>query len=419
MKVAAFTNGLGLGGTEKAACLWAIGLQRRGYSVVFLTLEDGPRRHSLEKQNIEVHVLEKEVNSILKALHSEKPDVIHAHAPGYSHGGDVLGSALIEYGQKIPVVQTNVFGRLENPKENAWVDFRLFVSWTSAVQAARRSFKKLDREFFRKNSVASNPLDLDGSPNLDEVAKFRAKLGLEVNDVLFGRFSRPDPNKWLDLPIHGFQLALNRCRNLKLLLREPPQEVANWLKSLPESDRFIILPITSDAAELSLTQMSVDAVLHTSSIGESFGYGIAEPMIYGKPVIANSVPWQDQAQIELVKPGKGGFISSTPKTVAQAISQLAESKDLRVQMGDFARTHIQQLANVEVSLDRLEMALRAVVMNQDNPVIDADLLKAKTVASQLDHYQFGSSIEERLKLQTFYYKQRFSQWRCHLRGNFK
>jgi len=49
-----------------------------------------------------------------------------------------LGQALKLLPKRIPVVQTNVFGRLNNPAEDAWTDFRLFISWMSCVQAARR-----------------------------------------------------------------------------------------------------------------------------------------------------------------------------------------------------------------------------------------------------------------------------------------
>src|SRR5256885_396168 len=113
------------------------------------------------------------------------------------------------------------------------------------------------------------------------------------------------------------------------------------------------LPATNDTAELGLTIASLDVVLHTSSVGESFGYGIAEPMNYGKPVIANSTPWQDQAQIELVRHGECGFIASTPGTIADAILKLANDPELRARFGKNAQTNIRNLADPEESTNRL------------------------------------------------------------------
>jgi hypothetical protein len=99
-------------------------------------------------------------------------EVIHAHAPGHRHEGDVLGEGLKRL-PRIPVVQTNVFGHLTNPAENAWTDFRLFISWTSCVQAARRVFRPLDENFFRRASVAVYPVDPVEPPAAADVQTFR------------------------------------------------------------------------------------------------------------------------------------------------------------------------------------------------------------------------------------------------------
>ncbi len=410
MNVLVFLNNLGIGGTEKAACRWAWGLKDRGHAVSVLAMKDGPRCSELDAHGIPVVVTSGQAHPIAEAITTLKPDVIHAHAPGNPHEGDLLGEALLSL-PKIPVVQTNIFGRFENPREDAWTDYRLFISWTSCVQAARRAFRKLDRSFFEKTSVAVYPLDPDDGPSAIEIAKFRQEHGFADADIVFGRFSRAEPNKWTDLPLAGFRLALKRNRNLKLLLREPPPAVAERLRSAPDADRFCILPATSDPAELRLTMASLDVVLHTSSIGESFGYGIAEPMNYGKPVIANSVPWIDQAQIELVRHGECGLVASIPETICNAILTLAADAGLRATMGAKAQSHIRQLASPEESLDRLEGVLMAAVQRKLNPRIDEDLRRAQEAAAFLDTHQFGNGWHEQLALRPFYYRVRFHQWR--------
>jgi glycosyltransferase involved in cell wall biosynthesis len=421
MKLVVFLNSLDVGGTEKAACRWARGLQERGHQVAVLALADGPRRAELKQQQIPVQIVEPIANSIASELKKFSPDVIHAHAPGYPHAGDVLGEALKLLPQKISVVQTNVFGRLENPREDAWTDFRLFISWTSCVQAARRSFRKLDADFFRRTSVAVYPLDPVEPLPVAEITAFRRRLGIAEGEVLFGRFSRPEPNKWTDLALDAFRLALRRNRKIKLLLREPPPSVAAELRASPDTDRFAILPVTSDANDLRLTMAALDVVLHTSSIGESFGYGIAEPMNLGKPVITHSVPWGDQAQIELVRHGECGFVASTPTTMAGAILKLASgwgetpSSHLRERMGAAAQHHIRALANPEISLTRLEEIFRAAVEKRDNPFAAEDLQRAKATANYLDTHQFGHSLLEQAALRPFYYRVRFHEFRKSFR----
>jgi glycosyltransferase involved in cell wall biosynthesis len=415
MKILVFLNALTLGGTEKAAGYWAASLSQRGHVVSVISLTDGPRRAQFELAGLPVQIVDNSPAAITHALNENQPDVIHVHAPGYPHSGDILGVALKHLPKKIPVVQTNVFGRLNNPAENAWTDFRLFISWTSCVQAARRAWRPLDAEFFRRASAAVYPLDSLDPAATSEVAAFRRQHGVTAQEVLFGRLSRPEPNKWTDLALHAFQRALKKNPKIKLLLREPPSLVAQKLRASPEADRYLILPATADPAELRLTLSAIDVVLHTSLIGESFGYGIAEPMNLGKPVITHSVPWGDQAQIELVREGECGFVASAPVIMAQKILQLAENSDLWQRLGNQARQHIRTIANPEVSLQRLESILQAAISGTDNPFAAEDLAQAQATGAYLDAHQFGHSWPEQLALRPFHYRVRFHEFRKRVR----
>ena len=411
MRIAVFINQLGIGGSEKAACRWAYGLAERGHNVEMLTLSDGPRRAELEARGIRVRICAAERMSISQQLQEFQPDVIHLHAPGHPHRGDVLGEALKATSKKMPVVQTNIFGQLDNPKEDAWTDFRLFISWTSCVQAARRYFKRLDEDFFQNASVAVYALDPDDGPSASEAEDFRQRHGIKRDEILFGRLSRPEPNKWTDLAMDAFRIAAARNSRIKLLLREPPPAVAESIVHASDHERFVVLPATDEADELARTMASIDVVLHTSSVGESFGYGIAEPMNYGKPVIANSTPWQDQAQIELVRHGECGFVASTAHTIADAIFKLAGDVNLRKEFGRNAQVHIRELADPMKSTDRLEVVLRTAVSGRHNPRASEDLTKAKEARDYLDRHQFGHSLGEQIALRPAYYRTRFSQWR--------
>ena len=415
MRVAVFLNLLGLGGTEKAACRWAWGLRDGGHQVTVLTLKDGPRRAELEQHGVSVRIVSGTARAVADVLQEVSPDAIHAHAPGHPHEGDLLGAGLALLQEKIPVVQTNIFGHLYNPMEDAWTDFRLFISWTSCVQAARRVFVPLDEKFFRRASVAVYPVDPVEAPSAREIAAFRRRLGVTDDEVLFGRLSRPDLAKWTNLVTDAFAIALRRHRAIKLLLREPPPEVTEKLRTSPAARHFIILPATSDPDELHLTMAALDVVLHTSSIGESFGYGIAEPMNLGRPVVTHSVPWQDQAQLELVRHGECGYVASTPTTMAAALVRLAKDAPLREQMGFRARQHIRALADPGTSIARIERVLRVAAEGGDSPFVAEDLRRAKAAAAYLDTHQFGHGLREKLALYPFYCRAHFLQWRQAIR----
>jgi glycosyltransferase involved in cell wall biosynthesis len=417
MTCVVFVNGLGLGGTEKAACRWAWGLKERGHNVTLITLADGPRRAELELHNVPVRLTKISAAAVAAVLAEIQPDVIHAHAPGHIHEGDVLGEAL-KLVPKIPVVQTNVFGHLYNPPEDAWTDFRLFVSWTSCVQAARRVFRRLDESFFRRASVAVYPLDPVEPAAPAEIRDFRQRIGVRNEEVLFGRLGRPCLGKWSNLAVEAFRLALNHNPNIKLLLREPPPEIAATLRASPDARHFVMLPATADAEELRLTLSALDVVLHTALNGESFGYGIAEPMNLGKPVITHSVPWQDQAQIELARHGECGLLANRAAIMADAILLLAGDAALRHQFGVAAQNHIRTLADPNVSLRRLEQVFQAAIENRDNPFAAEDMRRARETAAYLDAHQFGRSLAEQLAMRPFYCRVRFHEFRRIIRLKF-
>jgi hypothetical protein len=80
-------------------------------------------------------------------------------------------------------------------------------------------------------------------------------------------------------------------------------------------------------------------------------------------------------------------------------------------MGMKSRAHIRNVANPEVSLDRIEKIFQASVAGRDNPLISEDLEQARRTAGYLDAHQFGHSLLEQLALRPFYYRVRFHLWR--------
>jgi glycosyltransferase involved in cell wall biosynthesis len=433
MKIGIFLNELSVGGTEKAACTWASLLRRlRGHQVKVFSISDGPRRADVERAGIPLHILGIKVSPTDLADQIEGFDVVHAHAPGFPHQGDILGKALASLRRTMPVVQTNIFGKLENPEEKKWINFRLFISWTSSVQAARRAGKRLDLEFFRRQSVASYPVFRPEEGEISELSRrsreLRTVLGVEEDQILLGRFSRPEPNKWTSMVLESFLEARRRNSRILLLLREPPPKVAARLINEGIATRWdafaaklpkrpiLMLPSTADAQELVCSQMACDVILHTSSIGESFGYGIAEPMALGKPVITNSVPWHDQAQIELVRHRECGLIASTVGEMKSAILLISQSEILRREMGHNAKNHILRLADPVESINRVETAMQCALEDRENPFAAEDLEMALKTAEFLDRHQWGNSLKERYWLRGNDFKIRFLRWQNKLRG---
>jgi glycosyltransferase involved in cell wall biosynthesis len=236
---------------------------------------------------------------------------------------------------------------------------------------------------------------------------FRESSGLLPDHILFARFSRPEPNKWTPIIIKAFLDAHRKNPHLRLLLREPPAQVASDLRlaNLVALDHasvgsapILILPATPDAHELAVSQMACDVILHTSSIGESFGYGIAEPMNLGKPVITNSVPWHDQAQLELVQHGVCGWVANSRSNLRKAIDSLANDPALRARFGQSGRHRIRKIADSGRSAHRLWLALSCAMEGRQNPHVTEDLAHSVLAAKELDDAQWGHGWREKSAL---------------------
>lgn len=410
MKVAVFIGHLGLGGSEKAAVVWAKRLAKMSgvEGVKIASLEDGPRRKEFEESGLDVRTGGARVLQDTFAW----ADVVHSHFLNVPATAAFLTNSIKLTGRKIPIVETNVFGRFSIlPSAQAEVSHRLFVSWVSCVQAARRSGLPLDAAFFRRQSVAVYPVEAWSEPKLrsfqQEAQDWRNAVGLNPSHVLFGRFSRPEPNKWEPMILKAFLCASRRNPLIRLLLREPPPAIAselirrNLAAGVGETDPqkpVLLWPVTSDPRQLAVSQSACDVILHTSSIGESFGYGIAEPMALGKPVITHSVPWHDQAQLELVQTEKTGLVASVTPSLANSILQLAGNPVWRETLGQAAQKHILKLADPGISVQRLVVALRCALENSDNPDQAMDSEKALKTARDLDRSQWGAVLRERLYL---------------------
>jgi glycosyltransferase involved in cell wall biosynthesis len=257
------------------------------------------------------------------------------------------------------------------------------------VQSAIRKGFKIKKKYFLNKSVVVNPLELNIS-NLNDIRnKSRKKLNIAYDEVVFGKIARPDFVKWNLLPIDAFNIAVKHNKKLKLLLQEPPTEVIAYIEKLKINDNVIVLPTTTSFDELLSSYAAIDVILHITDFGESFGYGIAEPMALSKPIITNSIPWGDQAQVELVKHGINGFIANSAYTISKTILWFAENKKMIPIMGAKSKLFIDSYSSYSKSIERLESIMKSLLKNRMNPFFVTDFHDAKIAEINLQRYNYG------------------------------
>jgi glycosyltransferase involved in cell wall biosynthesis len=353
----------GLGGTGKAAAIYATELVSRGYDVDYFASE-GPRTAFLRSRGVRSLEPGKSNEDLYNYIARDRPEVIHQHVPGYPTNNRLYRVVRrLPLNERPKIIETNVFGRLEDPEGDELVDFRMFVSMASAAQCFRRARIRDPAPFLDRHTVLYNPVL--PMRNIDPTArgKFREQLGVTDSEVLAIRIGRPG-HKWTAWECKAYAVAKNDVPQLRLFLMEPPQ----WLVCKIEHGKFgggiIVRAETNDFDWLDRLYAAADLMIHTTDWGESFGYTIAEAMAARLPVITRSTPWGDNAQVELVGNGQTGFVCWSISEMARRLSDLGQDSELRARMGTAGAKRIFELSSVESETDLLEEVINHVLSGQ-------------------------------------------------------
>jgi glycosyltransferase involved in cell wall biosynthesis len=346
MKISCF-SGSSIGGSQKAAWSYAVGLANLGHEVVMVT-RNGPMSQNFNfssNSNLRAFSFEND-RQLEDFLFGGWPEIVHLHLPGYAIENKVY-DILERHGKRpFKVIETNVFGRIKDPRAKAHTDYRLFISMASAAQALKRSRIKCIHNLEIPHGVVYYPVNEPEPISTSERNFIRQKLGLNALDILVIRTGRPDHRKWGAWETKAFSLARKKNSRLHFLQMQPPDCLRQQIESGYWGDGFTCLDLSKSQEEVIKLCQSSDIMLHASRFGESFGYSIAEGMAAGLPVVTLSTPWGDNAQVELVRHSKTGFVCSTIHGLSRAILQLSCDESLRKIFGAASGLRIKTLASL-------------------------------------------------------------------------
>lgn len=354
MKIACIIPG-GVGGTQKAAWLFAKGLARLEHDVTVFSGEGPYKKNVGGSTGLTVHSVTLETEC-LSAIHDCHFDALHLHVPGYYLRHPIY-PFLQSMGKRRPrVVETNILGWLSDWRAHATTDYHLFVSMSSACQAARRSWKQLPN--LKKCGVSRNPVCPPRPFSSGNRHQLRESLGFSDTDIIALRLGRPDAAKWTDWECLAVDAARKAgATQLKLLAIEPPMKLRIRIAQGHYGEGVSTHPMLVQPGDVEALIDACDVILHTARFGESFGYAIAEGMAAGKPVISRTTPWGDNAQVELVEHGHSGFICCSLEGLASALLTLVEDAALRKNFGVAGKKRILEIADIDRECAVLEAAL--------------------------------------------------------------
>ena len=332
MKILEITDAFGLGGTEQAVQIRSELLPKEIFDIKVIGFYgSGPRELQLNEYSISTSVCNGSFSELEKIIASFKPDII-----SYYRGSSKseLVNFILELSNflNVPIViETNVFGRKLIGEVKRYPDYTIHMSFSSLLKYSKLVNKSLYKLYQENHRVIYLPVPVKKFEryiiDIEERNYIRNSIGISANDIVAIRVARPDIRKWSS----KLELALSNILfldpTLKILFMAAPPDKEKHLKK-KFGDRIIFLNPTSSIEKISKIYQICDFMLHSSGIGESFGLSLAEGMYWGLPIIVDSTPEMDNAQIEVVDHGQNGFIVDSVNGFSMAVSSLINNRKL-------------------------------------------------------------------------------------------
>lgn len=343
MRILTVVQDLGPGGTQRMAQNGALGYKRLGHeSGVLAYRAGGPRRKPLEAAGITCFDPDRDsdAGAALRRAIEWSPDAVHVHRTGHPHppSAGVLRALREASSQRLVVVETNVFARVDRTADRELVDVHCpltrwclwkWQQWARGLKPAPIGVMVpycIDAEAFR-------PVDAPARE------AFRREHGIPLDAFVIGRIGQPSMAKWTLDTVHAFRGVAGLRADARLVLVGAPDAVLTEAARLPEDARRRVVTIDFLHGDDALRACygSIDAFLHTAAIGESFGMVLCEAMLCGTPVVTLSTPAKDNSQIEVVGHERGGLVAADTEGLVRCLVRLAEDPGLRHRLGDGGR----------------------------------------------------------------------------------
>jgi len=322
-RVLLVVQGLGIGGTERAAATYASLYARIGCDVtVYGIYSGGPIQAMLEVEGICAVSGFPAITDLLSAAKIHEYDLIHVNAGGpYDPVVDTILSAL--KGPTTRVIQTNVFARSDYGPPGNLVDLELLISFAGHWKWSAHS-----RSSQRKRPAAILPYLVPEErfylPSLEQQSAARKHLGVPVDVPVFGRIGQPSMNKWDPRLVEVCVSIVKQIANAHFVFVGcPPTLKARLERKTRLRNKISFFPPSASDQELQLAYSAMDVFLHLSRIGESFGLVLVEAAQTGLPIATLATPLKDDAQGEIVGRMHAGAEAWTTKRLASLAIQLA------------------------------------------------------------------------------------------------
>lgn len=392
----------GIGGTEKSAEL-LVRHHSDDFNVFCVGLTAGGKRaESLRDTGYEV-VIPAGANELADYLCEREIDIVHTH----SGNQELVSTAAARAGTPI-VIRTDQFGRYFQPNSGSNVDYFFYPSKTILFRTLLLNHRRLDENWPKELNFLYNPLDINA---VRGGGSMREAYDIPESAKVVGKIGRPVPEKWGKLTVEAFNDALKNVPDTHLFLVGVPNKIRNAIASYDLESRVHCADVLPPE-DVSNFYATIDVLAHTSAIGESFGYVIAEAMANGIPSVVDSTPLRDNAQIELINNNETGFVANSSYAFGNALTRLLNDDDLREKFGSAARNRVEEF-NVHTVVARLERFYHYLAAEQgliDQPIETPSLDKERRTIHSFEQ-EYGQRLQQSFGSDDFLHNLEYQTWR--------
>lgn len=337
---------LGIGGTQKAMEIIVKNLDDRFDVAVCGLSDNGERGTHLSNVGVDVFVPDGR-DGLAREMATRNVDILHLH-------GSAVNAIPIEAAHEtdVPIiVKTDNFGWADEKQYRKHIDRYFFMSKMTLLRYFRIRNFSLDGAERSTYRLLYNPLEFDASH--EGGGSLQSDLNLDPETPIVGKIGRPTSAKWSRITVDAFERILRELPQVVLLLVTPPEDIVRKIthRGLSENVRVLDQIPPGDVGKF---YRAIDVLTHGSAMGETFGYVIAEAFANRTPVVVNSTPMRDNAQVEVLDSGRTGYIANSVRAYADATIELLQDDRTRERFGQNAREKASKAYDARSIVDRVE-----------------------------------------------------------------
>ncbi|HVD95982.1 MAG TPA: N-acetyl-alpha-D-glucosaminyl L-malate synthase BshA [Candidatus Limnocylindria bacterium] len=357
-----------IGGSGILATALGSELARRGHEVYFFSYAQ-PVRLDLPQEGLHFHRVEVAHNPLFpcpdytlplavkmaEVARSKRLDLFHVHYAVPHALAACLASQIV--GPSAPRIVTTLHGSDttllgQDPDYRTAIEHALVHS--DAVTAVSENLRNQTQEIFHlKRPIEVIPNFF--TPNKPKRSREEVRRDLGLNDeFLVLHLSNLRPVKRIDLLLRTIATSKNRARlRLFILAGGPFDPYEPLLDQLRLRERVIVRQNTAVVDEY---LAAADAGLYTSEY-ESFGLGILETVLYGKPVVAfrvGGIP-------EVIGDSSPLYPFGDVTAAAAGLDALVESPNLARELGERSRNRAMERFSADRIVPQYEALYRRIV----------------------------------------------------------